>query len=94
MVNPEGEGDAGARANAVAVGTDQERSSYSLFRRPDKHRIGEDFNLFVKKLNLYLEAVELEDQKKRRLTSLFSLTPLVLGGGRFSHFSTLHENSL
>ena len=74
MANPEGEGDAGAGANAVSVGTDQARLSYFLFRRPDKYRIGEDFNLFVKKLNLYFEAVELEDQKKRRLTLLFSLS--------------------
>ena len=74
MANPEGEGDAGAGANAVAAGTDQTRLSYSLFRRPDKYRIGEDFNLFVKSLNIYFEAVELEDQKKRRLTLLFSLS--------------------
>ena len=74
MANPEGEGDTGAGANAVAAGTDQARLSYSLFCRPDTHRIGEDFNLFVKKLNLYFEAVELKDQKKQRLMLSLSLS--------------------
>ena len=46
----------------------------SLFRRPDKFKIGEDFDLFVKKCNLYFEAVELEDVKKRRLALLFNVS--------------------
>ena len=48
--------------------------SLSLFRRPDKFKIGEDFDLFVKKCNLYFEAVELENVKKRRLALLFNLS--------------------
>ena len=48
--------------------------SLSLFRRPDKIKIDEDFDLFVKKCNLYFEAVELEDVKKRRLALLFDLS--------------------
>ena len=50
---------------ADAVPQEQFRLSHSLFRRPDKFRIGEDFVLFTKKLNLYFEAVELNDVKKR-----------------------------
>ena len=50
---------------ADAVPQEQFRLSHSLFRRPDKFRIGEDFVLFIKKLNLYFEAVELNDVKKR-----------------------------
>ena len=51
------------------------RISYRcLFRRPDKFKIGEDFDLFVKKCNLYFEAVELGDIKKRRLALLFNLS--------------------
>ena len=46
----------------------------SLFRGPDKFKIDEDFDLFVKKCNLYFEAVELEDVKKRRLALLFNLS--------------------
>ena len=36
---------------------EQAKLSLSLFRRPDKYRIGEDFFLFTRKLNLYFEAV-------------------------------------
>ena len=50
------------------------RSSFALFRRPDKYHIGEDFDLFVKKLCLYFEAVEVTDTKKRRLALLFNLS--------------------
>ena len=35
--------------------------SHSLFRRPEKYKIGDDFDLFVKKLELHFEAVELTD---------------------------------
>ena len=48
--------------------------SHSLFRRPEKYKIGDDFDLFVKKLELYFEAVELTDEKKRRFASLFNLS--------------------
>ena len=48
-------------------GQDNSRFSFSIFRRPDRFRIGEDFDLFVKKLSLYFEAIELEDTKKRKM---------------------------
>ena len=51
---------------AEAPNGDANKLSLSLFR-PDKFKIGEDFDLFVKKCNLYFEAVELGDIKKRRL---------------------------
>ena len=44
-----------------------------LFRRPDKFKIGDEFDLFIKKLELYCEAVELADEKKRRFALLFNL---------------------
>eukprot|EP00794_Sanderia_malayensis_P014625 gene14625-16140_t len=53
---------------------EQSRSSFALFRRPEKYKIGDDFDLFVKKSNLYFEAVELTDKKKRRLALLFNLS--------------------
>ena len=40
---------------------------------PDKFKIGDDFDLFIKKLELYFEAVELVDEKKRRFALLFNL---------------------
>ena len=46
---------------------------HSLFRRPDKFKIGDDFDLFIKKLELYFEAVELVDEKKRRFALLFNI---------------------
>ena len=60
-------------AAAAVLQADEFRLSHSFFRRPDKFRIGEDFVLFIKKLNLYFEAVELNDVKKRRLALLFNL---------------------
>ena len=42
----------------------------TLFRRPDKFKIGEDFHLFIKKSNLYFEAVERKDINRRRLALL------------------------
>ena len=45
-----------------------------LIRRPDKFKIGDDFDLFVKKCALYFEAVELQNDKKRRLALLSNLT--------------------
>ena len=60
-------------APAAVPQADEFRLSHSLFRRPDKFRIGEDFGLFVKKLNLYFEAGELNDVKKRQLALLFKL---------------------
>eukprot|EP00794_Sanderia_malayensis_P002500 gene2500-2883_t len=53
---------------------EQIRSSFALFRRPEKYKIRDDFDLFVKKSNLYFEAVELTDKKKRRLALLFNLS--------------------
>eukprot|EP00794_Sanderia_malayensis_P001183 gene1183-554_t len=52
---------------------EQIRSSFALLRRPEKYKIGDDFDLFVKS-NLYFEAVELTDKKKRRLALLFNLS--------------------
>ena len=46
---------------------------HSLFRRPDRFKIGDDFDPFIKKLELYFEAVELVDEKKRRFALLFNL---------------------
>ncbi len=58
---------------AAAPGPENNHFKYSLFRRPDKYKIGEDFTLFVKKLSLYFEAVELTDSKRKRLALLFNL---------------------
>ena len=57
-----------------APNVEANKLSLTLFRRPEKFKIGEDFNLFIKKSNLYFEAVELEDVKKRRLALLFNLS--------------------
>ena len=59
---------------ATAVPQEQFRLSHSLFRRPDKFRIGKEFALITKKFNLYFEAVERSDVEKRRLALLFSLS--------------------
>ena len=45
-----------------------------MFRRSDKFKIGDDFDLFIKKSELYFEAVELADEKKRRFALLFNLS--------------------
>ena len=60
-------------AAAAVPQADEFKLLHSFFRRPDKFRIGEDFVLFIKKLNLYFEAVELNDVQKRRLALLFNL---------------------
>ena len=59
---------------AAQVPPEQNRSSLTLFRRPEKYKIGDDFDLFTKKSNLYFEAVELKDEKKQRLALLFNLS--------------------
>ena len=64
----------GQEDQAVAADPGSDRLNYSLFRRPDKYKIGEDFGLFVKKCDLYFEAVDLKNDKKRRLALLFNLT--------------------
>ena len=53
---------------------EQSRLTLLLFQKPDKYNIGDDFDLFVKKPNLYFEAVELKDGKKQRLALLFNLS--------------------
>ena len=63
-----------AEGQAAQVPLEQHRSPLTLFRRPDKYKIGDDFDLFVKKSNLYFEAVELNDEKKKRLALLFNLS--------------------
>lgn len=40
-----------------AVAPEVNKLSLLLFQRPDKFKIGEDFDLFVKKCNLYFVAV-------------------------------------
>ena len=45
----------------------------SIFRRPDKFKLGDDFDLFWKKTILYFEAIDLQDGKKKRLALLFNL---------------------
>ena len=47
-------------AVAQALNPELNRLSHTLFRRPEKFKIGEDFDLFVKKSELYFEAVELK----------------------------------
>ena len=44
-----------------------------MFRRPEKFKIGEDFDLFARKIDLYFEAVEVTDEGKKRLAFLFHL---------------------
>ena len=53
--------------------TETNRSSLTLFRRPDKYHIGEDFDSFVEKLCFSFEAVDLTCPKKRRLALLSKL---------------------
>ena len=52
---------------------DGNKLTYSLFRRTDKYKIGDDFDLFNKKLELYFEAIELTNEKKQRFALLFNL---------------------
>ena len=52
-VNPE---------QAEVLNVDVNKLSFSLFRRHDQFKIGEDFDLFVKKCNLY--AICLQRQQK------------------------------
>ena len=47
------------------VDTGYNRSSFTLFPRPGKYHIGEDFDIFAKMLCLSLEAVDITDPKKR-----------------------------
>ena len=63
------------RREEVAMDGDTEinRSSLTLFRRPDKYHIGEDFDSFVEKLCFSFEAVDLTCPKKRRLALLSKL---------------------
>ena len=64
----------GEDANPEGPTEEQSRLTFSLFRRPEKYRIGEDFSLFIKKLNLYFEAIGLTDNKQRRYVLLFNLS--------------------
>ena len=49
------------------------KSDFYLFRKPDKYGIGGDFDLYVRRLNLYFEGVGLADPKRKRLALLFNL---------------------
>ena len=57
----------------AAAAHEEVRSTFGLFRRPEKFKIGEDFDLFARKIDLYFEAVEVTDEKKKRLAFLFNL---------------------
>eukprot|EP00794_Sanderia_malayensis_P006720 gene6720-7480_t len=46
----------------------------SIFRRPEKFKMGEDFDLFWRKTLLYFEAIDLKEDKKKRLALLFNLS--------------------
>ena len=45
-----------------------------LFRRPEKYRIGEDFDIFFRRSVLYFDAIDLNDERKTRLALLFNLS--------------------
>ena len=53
---------------------DAEININGLFRRPEKYRIGEDFDLFFRKTVLYFDAIDLTDERKKRLALLFNLS--------------------
>ena len=59
-----------------AAGQQQERATnlQSIFRRPEKFQLGDDFDLFWRKTLLYYEAIDLKEDKKKRLAWLFNLT--------------------
>ena len=59
---------------AEAPNMEANKFSLALFRRPDKFKIGEDFDLFIKESNLYFEVVELKDVNKQRFALLFNLS--------------------
>ena len=40
---------------AEAPNVETNKLSLTLFRRPDKFKTGEDFDIFIKKSNLYLK---------------------------------------
>ena len=44
---------------------DAEININGLFRRPEKYRIGEDFDLFFRKTVLYFDAIDLTDERKK-----------------------------
>ena len=60
---------------AGGEGLQQERvgNIQSIFRRPDKFKLGDDFDLFWRKTILYFEAIDLKEDKKKRLAILFNL---------------------
>ena len=60
---------------AGGKGLQQERvgNIQSIFRRPDKFKLGDDFDLFWRKTILYFEAIDLKEDKKKRLTILCNL---------------------
>ncbi len=51
----------------MASAHEEVRQNFDLFRRPEKFKIGQDFDLFVRKIYLYFEAVEVTDERKRRV---------------------------
>ena len=65
-----------AGGESKAAGQQQERATnlQSIFRRPEKFKLGDDFDLFWRKTLLYFEAIDLKEDKKKRLALLFNLT--------------------
>ncbi len=53
---------------------DRNKGLYSIIRRPEKYRIGEDFDLFLCRISLYIEAIDLKDDRKKRLALFFNLS--------------------
>ena len=66
-------GNAEGAAAAPEAAHEEVRPNFGLFRRPEKFKIGEDFDLFARKIDLYFEAVEVTDERKKRLAFLFNL---------------------
>ena len=60
-------GNAEGAAAAPEAANEEVRLNFGLSRRPEKFKIGEDFDLFARKIDLYFEAVEVTDERKKRL---------------------------
>ncbi len=57
-----------------AAQQDRATNLQSIFRRPEKFKLGDDFDLFWRKTLLYYEAIDLKEDKKKRLALLFNLS--------------------
>ncbi len=63
----------GRDVTGAATAHEEVRQNFGLFMRQEKFQISEDFDLFARKIDLYFEAVEITDEKKRQLALLFNL---------------------